>query len=102
MVIQLSLTSGQRLGSTGSITFWSMVEVSIGVTCACLPTLPPVLAVVGSKLSGTAAFWRERISKSKDGDLCCSGSAAGMSSESNKEDAALQLTLGNCQLLAGA
>lgn len=83
-----------------------MVEVSIGVTCACLPTLPPVLALVGSKLSGTAAVWSERIRKSKDGDLCCSGSAAGqkggMDPESNKEDAALQLTLGNCQLLAGA
>ena len=90
---------GQRLGSTGSITFWSMVEVSIGVTCACLPTLPPVLALLGRKLSDTAAFWSERISNSKDIDLCCAESAVGqrggMTPGSHAKNAALQLTLGN-------
>lgn len=76
-----------------------MVEVSIGVTCACLPTLPPVLAVLGRKLSDTAAFWSERISKTKEIDLRFSESAVGqrggMTPGSQKKNAALQLTLGN-------
>lgn len=98
-MISSSSNSGTRLGSTGSITFWSMVEVSVGVTCACLPTLPPLLGVLGRKLSDTAAFWSGRISKDKDKDLCCSepavGQKGGTTPESNKENAALQLTLGN-------
>lgn len=76
-----------------------MVEVSVGVTCACLPTLPPLLGVLGRKLSDTAAFWSERVSKCKDKDLCCSEPAVeqkgGMTPESNKKNAALRLTLGN-------
>ena len=81
--------------------FWSVVEVSVGVICACLPTLPPLLRVVGHKLSGTATLWSKHINKGKDkekdlNDLESSTKQKGAkTSESNEKRTALQLTLGN-------
>ena len=51
--------------------------------------LPPVLGVLGRKLSETTAFWSGRINKNKD--QVYSQSAP----ESFKNTTALQLTLGN-------
>ena len=45
-----------------------MVEISVGVICACLPTLPPLLRLLGHQLSKTAAFCSKYMSKDKDKD----------------------------------
>ena len=81
--------------------FWSIVEVSVGVICACLPTLPPLLRVVGHKLSEITAFWSKYINKNRDKskdlpDLKSLTEQKGeKSSGPDKEKTALQLTLGN-------
>ena len=97
----LPLTERKPAGSYGAVTFWSIVEVSVGIICACLPTLPPVLRFLGHKLSETAAFWSKHMSKDKDKDkdlpdLESSTQQKGeKTTEPNKKKTALQLTLGN-------
>ena len=99
--IILPLTERKSAGSYGAVVFWSMVEVSVGLICACLPTLPPVLRVLGHKLSETAAFWSKHINKDKDKDKdlpdleSSTKEKAEKTSETNKKRTALQLTLGN-------
>ena len=78
-----------------------MVEVSVGLICACLPTLPPVLRLLGHKLSETAASWSKHVKQDKDKDkdlpdLESSTKQKGeKTSKSGKKKTALQLTLGN-------
>ena len=99
--IILPLTERKSAGSYGAVVFWSMVEVSVGLICACLPTLPPVLRVLSHKLSETAASWSKHINKDKDkdNDLPDKESSTEQkgkrTSEPNKKKTALQLTLGN-------
>ena len=99
--IIILLTAKKPAGSYGAVEFWSIVEVSVGVICACLPTLPPLLRVLGHKLSETAAFWSKHVNKDKDKDkdlrdLESSTKREGeKTSEPNKKKTALQLTLGN-------
>lgn len=97
----LPLTKKISAGSYGAVAFWSIVEVSVGVICSCLPTLPPLLRVLGHKFSETAAFWSKHINKNKDKDKDLPGFDFSIqqkgikTSEPSKQKTALQLTLGN-------
>ena len=104
-IIILLTAKKKPAGSYGAVEFWSIVEVSVGVICACLPTLPPLLRVLGHKLSETVAFWSKHINKDKNKDkdkdkdlpdLESSTKQEGAkTSKPNNKKTALQLTLGN-------
>ena len=69
--------------------------------CACLPTLPPLLRVLGHKLSETATFWSKHKYKEKDKDKdspdldFSSKRKREKTSEPDEKKTALLLTLGN-------
>ena len=51
-------------GSTVDPIIWSNVEISVGIICACLPTLRPLVRAAGRRLFGesSTATWHPSLS----------------------------------------
>jgi hypothetical protein len=56
-------TSGDATYNFREIIVWSIVEVNIGLVCACLPSLKPAFALIG--LSGLFSFSSSRASNNQ-------------------------------------
>ena len=56
-------------GSTVDPIIWSNVEISVGIICACLPTLRPLIRAAGRRLFGessTATWHSSQFSQTAD------------------------------------
>ena len=62
---------------------WSSVEISVGIACACLPAIVPVLQLFGRKLRIAAS---QRAPKRESRGLWYARSRAGGSNRENKSD----------------
>ena len=89
-------------GSSVTPINWSSVEISVGIISACLPTLQPVLRVLGRKFLETASPWSGRSNKGKDLLYLESPARKQGGTPSNPDDkmTTLRLSLGNVSWLA--
>lgn len=62
---------------------WSSVEISVGIGCACLPAMVPVLQLFSSKLRVAAS---QRPPRRESGGLWYAQSIAGARNQENKPD----------------
>lgn len=65
---------------------WSSVEISVGIICACLPTMQPVLRLFSGKVHNATLQQRKRES----GGLWYSESAVRETHHGNKHDREVQ------------
>lgn len=91
------LTGLKTSGSSVAPINWSSVEISVGIISACLPTLQPVLGVLGRKFLETASSWSGRSNKGKDLRYLESPARqqGGTPPNPDKKMTTLQLSLGN-------
>ena len=72
---------------------WSLVEISAGIACACLPAIPPVLQFFGRKLRVAASHPQRPIRRESRGLWYAGPIARGSSRENRFEEDGMQETL---------
>lgn len=92
-------TSGDVTYNFREIIVWSIVEINIGLTCACLPSLKPVLTMIG--LNKLFSFTSSRPSNARSPGPSSNFPSAGMGTEGSSRPRKKGATGGLFSTLAG-